>query len=248
MERTLRILVIGSQDGVRGFGRKDVVVLVKEEEVEGVWQMERTNTWYVTFASTRPLNDFDGQEVGVPDHRVILELCACDRIKVEMKVHWLPFWVSNDTVGECFDRFEDIKNIKHIKDSDDIATGDERGCDLTREGDQRYLPYFTSMDCNRTLVTAPGRPPSVLDMRAYMKHECPNFVFTQSTGRNYATAVHTPAVSKAGQGAVGRPQVQGRREAVDKSPSVSNTEEVVSMPPSETEQGPAGKPPAEEPQ
>lgn len=44
-----------------------------------------------------------------------------------------------------------------------------------------------------------------------MRHECPNFVFTQSTGRNYASAVHTPAVSKPGQGAVGRPQVQGRR-------------------------------------
>lgn len=102
MERTLRILVKGSQDGVRGFGRKDVVDLVKEEEVEGVWQMEQS--WYVTFASTRPLNDFDGQEVRVLDHRVILELCACDRIIVKMKVHWLPFWVSNDTVGECFDR------------------------------------------------------------------------------------------------------------------------------------------------
>lgn len=59
-----------------------------------------------------------------------------------------------------------------------------------------------------------------------MRHECPNLVFTQSTGRNYATAVHTPAVSKAGQGAVDRPQVQGRREAVDKSPLVPNTEEV----------------------
>lgn len=68
-----------------------------------------------------------------------------------------------------------------------------------------------------------------------MRHECPNFVFTQSTGRNYATAVHTPAVSKAGQGAVGRPQVQGRRRLS------------VSLPP-ETEQGAAGKPPAEEPQ
>lgn len=108
----------------------------------------------------------------------------------------------------------------------------------TREGDQRYLPYFTSMDGNRTLVTAPDRPPSVLDVRAYMRHECPNFVY-----RTYATAV-----SKPGQGAVGRPQVQGRREAVGKSPSVSNTEEVVSKPPSETEQGAAGKPPAEEPQ
>lgn len=113
----------------------------------------------------------------------------------------------------------------------------------TREGDQRYLPYFTSMDGNRTLVTAPDRPPSVLDVRAYMRHECPNFVY-----RTYATAVHTPTVSKPGQGAVGRPQVQGRREAVGKSPSVSNTEEVVSKPPSETEQGAAGKPPAEEPQ
>lgn len=129
MERTLRILVKGSQDGVRGFGRKDVVDLVKEEEVEGVWQMEQS--WYVTFASTRPLNDFDGQEVRVLDHRVILELCACDRIIVEMKVHWLPFWVSKDTVGECFDRFGDIK---YIKDSDDIATGDERGCDLYEGG------------------------------------------------------------------------------------------------------------------
>lgn len=118
----------------------------------------------------------------------------------------------------------------------------------TREGDQRYLLYFTSMDGNRTLVTAPDRPPSVLDVRAYMRHECPNFVFTQSTGRTYATAVHTPAVSKPGQGAVGRLQVQGRREAVGKSPSVSNTEEVVSKRPSETQQGAAGKPPAEEPQ
>lgn len=81
-----------------------------------------------------------------------------------------------------------------------------------------------------------------------MRHECPNFVFTQSTGRNYATAVHTPAVSKAGQGAVDRPQVQGRREAVDKSPLVPNTEELVCKPPSETEQGAAGKPPAEEPE
>lgn len=121
-----------------------MVDLVKEEEVEGVWQMERPNTWYVTFASTRPLNDFDGQEVGVPDHRVILELCACDRIIVEMKVHWLPFWVSNDTVGECFDRFEDIKNIKHIKDSDDIATGDERGrgCDLYEGGRSKIPSIF----------------------------------------------------------------------------------------------------------
>lgn len=81
-----------------------------------------------------------------------------------------------------------------------------------------------------------------------MRHECPNFVFTQSTGRTYATAVHTLAVSKPGQGAVGRLQVQGRREAVGKSPSVSNTEEVVSKRPSETQQGAAGKPPAEEPQ
>lgn len=116
-----------------------MVDLLKEEEVEGVWQMEQSNTWYVTFASTRPLNDFDGQEVRVPDHRVILELCACDRIIVKMKVHWLPFWVSNDTVGECFDRFGDIK---YIKDSDDIATGDERGCDLYEGGRSKIPSIF----------------------------------------------------------------------------------------------------------
>lgn len=110
--------------------------LVKEEEVEGVWQMEQSNTWYVTFGSTRPLNDFDGQEVRVPDHRVILELCACDRFIVKMKVHWLPFLVSNDTVGECFDRFGDIK------DSDDIATGDERGCDLYEGGRSKIPSIF----------------------------------------------------------------------------------------------------------
>lgn len=52
-----------------------------------------------------------------------------------MKVYWLLFWVFNDMVEECFDRFEDIKNIKYIKDSDDIVIGDERGCDFMREGD-----------------------------------------------------------------------------------------------------------------
>lgn len=35
---------------------------MKEEDVEGVWQMERTDTWYANFASSRLVNDFDGQE------------------------------------------------------------------------------------------------------------------------------------------------------------------------------------------
>lgn len=38
------------------------------EDVEGVWQMERTDTWYANVASSRLVNDFDGQEVRVPDH------------------------------------------------------------------------------------------------------------------------------------------------------------------------------------
>lgn len=91
-----------------------MVDLLKEEEVEGVWQLEQSNTWYVTFASTRPLNDFDGQEVRVPDHRVILELCVCDRIVVRMKVNWLPFRVSNEKVWEAFDRFGDTKSTTKV--------------------------------------------------------------------------------------------------------------------------------------
>lgn len=98
MERTLKIVVKGSRDEVRKFGRKDVVELVKEEQLEAVWQMERSDIWYVTFESTRPFNDFDGQEVRVPDHRVILELSACDRVVVRMRVNWLPFWVTNEAV------------------------------------------------------------------------------------------------------------------------------------------------------
>lgn len=79
----------------------DPRIIVKEEDVEGVWQMERTDTWYANFASSRLVNDFDGQEMRVPDHRVIFELCACDRIVVRMKVNWLPFRVSNKTVSEA---------------------------------------------------------------------------------------------------------------------------------------------------
>lgn len=58
-------------------------------------------------------------------------MCVCDRIIVKMKVYWLLFWVFNDMVGECFDRFGDIK---YIKDSDDIVMGDERGCDFYEGG------------------------------------------------------------------------------------------------------------------
>lgn len=86
----------------------------RSEDVEGVWQMERTDTWYANFASSRLVNDFDGQEVRVPDHRVILELCACDRIVVRMKVNWLPFRVSNETVWEAFDRFGDTKSTTKV--------------------------------------------------------------------------------------------------------------------------------------
>lgn len=136
--------------------------------------------------------------------------------------------MSNDAVGECFDRFWDIKNIKHIKDSDDIATGVREVVISMREGDQRYLPYFTSIEGNRILVTAPGRPPICFRCESvgHMRHECPNFVSTKSTGRSYATAIQTPAVSKPGQGAVGRPQVQGRREAVGKPPAEEPQNEV----------------------
>uniref|UniRef100_K1QVH8 Uncharacterized protein n=1 Tax=Magallana gigas TaxID=29159 RepID=K1QVH8_MAGGI len=36
MERTLRILVKGSREGLREFGRRDVISLVKEEAVDSV--------------------------------------------------------------------------------------------------------------------------------------------------------------------------------------------------------------------
>lgn len=61
-----------------------MVSLVMEDDVASVWQMERTDIWNVTFESSRPVTDFNGQEVRVPDHRVVLEFCACDEIVVRV--------------------------------------------------------------------------------------------------------------------------------------------------------------------
>lgn len=74
-----------------------------------------------------------------------------------------------------------------------------------------------------------------------MKYECFNFVFIQFIGCNYVIVVYILVVSKVGQGVVGRFQVQGWREVVDKFFLVFNMEEVVSMFFFEIEQGVVGK-------
>lgn len=95
-----------------------------------------------------------------------------------MKINWVPFWVSNETVADCSDRFGDIKRIKNLKDNDGIATGVTEMVLSMREGDQRYIPYFTSVERNKVMEIAPGRPPICFRCEGvgHMRHECPDLL------------------------------------------------------------------------
>ena len=89
MERTLKITVAGTKSTtisrpklVEIFGGEDA------EEIVTVLQMERHDTWYVTFQTCKIVDHYDCKTLTCSRKGISLYLDACDRITVKARVHW----------------------------------------------------------------------------------------------------------------------------------------------------------------
>lgn len=205
MERTLRVDVKGTRAAQLSMNRRILIDIFKDRGVLAVWSMERQNVWYVTFEDSQTVSEYDGQSLNSKSVGLILLFAACDKIVVKARVHWLPIWVTNEEVLRVLGTREDIKSITHMMDGG-IATGVREVIYSMREGEQRFLPYFTSVHGHRCLLSVPGRPPICFRCEevGHLRHQCQGGSMPQSGPRSYATAVQTPAVGKRAEGPVGK--------------------------------------------
>lgn len=134
-----------------------------------------------------------------------LLFAARDKLVMKARVHWLPIWVTYEEVLRVLGTREDIKSIAHVMDSG-IATGVREVVYSMEEGEQRFLPYFTSVHGHRCLLSVPGRPPVCFSCEdvGHLRHQCHEGSMAQSRPRSYATAVQTPAAGKRAEGPVGK--------------------------------------------
>ena len=89
MERTLKITVAGTKS--RTISRPKLVEIFggeDAEEIVTVLKMERHDTWYVTFQTSKIVDYYDGKTVTCSRKGFSLHLDACDRITVKARVYW----------------------------------------------------------------------------------------------------------------------------------------------------------------
>lgn len=144
LERTLRVEVKGARAAKISVNRRMLKDIFKDRGVLAVWTMENNSLWFVTFDDVATVNEFDGQTLNSKSVGLMLYFSACDRIVVKARVHWLSIWVTNEEVFKVFETHGDVKSITHVME-DDIATGVREVVYSMREGEQRHLPYLTSM-------------------------------------------------------------------------------------------------------
>ena len=220
MERTLKVLVAGA---TKTMSRSELVEIFggdDAEEIVAIWQMERHDTWYVTFSDSDLVNHYDGKTISCTGRGIALHLNACDRITVKARIHWLPIWVSNEDLARVLESRGDIKSMHHVTEKN-IITGVREVVFSMREGDQHHLPYLTSVHGHRCLLSVPGRPPICFRCEGvgHLRHQCPHG--DRPKLRSYASAVQGPVVGKRGEESVGKTPLQAVRKPTGEEPSGS---------------------------
>lgn len=196
MERTLRVEVKGTKAAKISVNRKMLRDIFKDRGVLAVWTMENNSIWFVTFDDVETVNEFDGQTLNSKSVGLMLYFSACDRIVVKARVHWLPIWVTNEEVNSVFAAQGDIRAVNHVTENG-VATGIREVVFSMREGEQKHLPYLTSVHGHRCLMTIPGRPPICFRCEGvgHLRHQCP-YGHTNPGPRSYASAAQGPAGGK----------------------------------------------------
>ena len=152
----------------RTISRTELVEIFGGEDAEdfgAVWQMERHDTWYVTFQTSEIVDHYDGKTLTCFRRGLSLHLNGSDRITVKARIHWLPIWVTNEDLSRVLESRGDIKSLHHVTENK-IITGIREVVFSMIEGDQNHLPYLTLVNGHRCLLSVPSWPPFVSNARA----------------------------------------------------------------------------------
>lgn len=217
--------------------RRDVTGFVtdflKTDDVQAIWQMQRADIWFLTFKNEETVNNLDGQELKFDPITIYLQ--ACDRIRVQMRIHWLPLWVNNEDIEKVVEKYGDVEKISWVED-EGILTGVRRVTFRMKEGDQEHIPYLTNIYGHKCLFVIPGRPPVCFRCEevGHLRGECPHFGYSKTGPRSYASVVQSRVVGKPMQ-AVGKPNEKSDVVSIHQGELESpQTKEVVGIPQEES--------------
>ena len=114
MARTLKVIVAGATKTISRTELVEIFGVEDAEEIVAIWQLERHDTWYVTFTNSDLVDHYDGKTISCTSRGIALHLNACDRITVKARILWLPIWVSHDDLARVLESRGDIKSLHHV--------------------------------------------------------------------------------------------------------------------------------------
>lgn len=61
------------------------------------------------------MSDLGGKDVIYKE--LLLHFDVCDRVEVNLRVHWLPLWVGNEDVKRILGKYGDVKKVEHLTEN-----------------------------------------------------------------------------------------------------------------------------------
>ena len=181
MATTVRITVSGPERAkiTRGVLICRVADVVGGDVIRSVWRIEPGYIWFATLNSEQAADRLV-EEKSLVENGLIIGFAPCNRRRIQVRVHWLPLWISDDEVKDFFLQYGKVdrvfeERLYHARLKKDIGTGVRNFSILVKEGVQDEIPYRTKI-CGRTcLITIRGRP--VLCLKCgqcgHFRAECP---------------------------------------------------------------------------
>jgi hypothetical protein len=172
---------------------------VKPEEIGNLYQLERTDIWYLRFRTAEFAELFvDGNRRSFTYHDITFVLKLLNSQCVEVRLHWVPDIWSESFIAGLVKDWGKILGLHtgRISARNQCIIELKLECTLQQVG---AIPHLMEVsDGTRILVTVPKRAPLCLGCKelGHIKFRCPNFVPNRSPW-GVAPTAPTPASSSA---------------------------------------------------
>ena len=167
---------------------------VESKDIEGMYREGENSPWNAVLVSK-------DQACGVNSDGI--KYLA--KMVVDLRIHWLPLYLSDDVISEVLSPFGKVLNItrdKTLLDKDVSTWNGTRLVKLqTTEFDSRNIPHIVSLGQCGMLITMKGRAPICLKCRqsGHLRKDCPertvsspSYASVTNTRRNQAPQTSTP--------------------------------------------------------
>jgi hypothetical protein len=185
--------------------RRDVVLDVLEENcfetslIQNLYQLERTDEWFMQLYSGDVADDFVsryGRSIGF--HSVTLVIKQLNHQSVDVRLHWVPCFYSNDFVRGFLKNWGTITDMqcRNVSARRQCIYDVKFDCTLEQAGN---LPHLIEVsDGRRILVTVQKRTPMCIGCKelGHVKFACPR----RYTGRSaWSVTPPTPYTTEQSQ-------------------------------------------------